>query len=103
MADIISEIVSEDERARKRVQEAQKEKDQLTVKLRAQRASIEERHQKRAEDYVDKFKEELNVKLEQEKKRFNESYKESLKSLLEQYESCKEPWIQSIYTNCIQK
>ncbi len=102
MPDIISEIVSEDEKARKRVQEAKDEKDQLTIKLRAQRASIEETHQKRAEDYVQKFKEELDEKLEEEKKRFDESYIKSLNSLLGQYEACKEPWIQSIYKNCIQ-
>lgn len=103
MPDIISEIVSEDEKARTRVQEAKEERDQLTIKLRTQRASIEEKHQKRADDYVQKFKEELDQKLDQEKKRFEESYTNSLKSLLEQYGACKDSWVMSIYNNCIQK
>ncbi len=102
MPDIISEIVAEDQKARKRVQEAQDEKNQLTIKLRAQRASIEAMHQKNAEEYVSKFKKEQDDKLAEEKKRFDESYTKSLKSLIVQYEACKEPWIQSIYKNCIQ-
>ena len=103
MPDIISEIVSEDEKARKRVQAVKDEKNELSTKLRAQRASIEEKHQNRANDYVEKYKQELHEKLEAETKRFEESYKTSLKSLLEQYEACREPWVQSIYKNCIHK
>jgi|LSQX01.3.fsa_nt_gb vacuolar-type H+-ATPase subunit H len=103
MPDIISEIVSEDEKARNRVQAVKEEKAQLSSKLRSQRAAIEEKHQNRANDYVQKYKEELNQKMILEKKRFEESYNKSLQSLLEQYEACREPWVQSIYNNCIHK
>ncbi len=103
MPDIISEIVSEDEKARNRVQAVKEEKDQLSSKLRSLRPSIEEKHQNRANDYVEKYKHELHEKLEAEIKRFEESYKTSLKSLLEQYEACRESWVQSIYNNCIHK
>ena len=63
MPDIISEIVSEDEKARNRVQAVKEEKAQLSSKLRSQRAAIEEKHQNRANDYVQKYKEELNQKM----------------------------------------
>lgn len=103
MPDIISEIVLEDEKARKRVQAVKEEKDQLSSKLRSLRPSIEEKHQNRANDYVQKYKEELSQKMILEKKKFEESYNKSLQSLLEQYEACREPWVQSIYNNCIHK
>ena len=103
MPDIISEIVLEDEKARKRVQAVKEEKDQLSSKLRSLRPSIEEKHQNRANDYVQKYKEELSQNMILEKKKFEESYNKSLQSLLEQYEACREPWVQSIYNNCIHK
>ena len=93
----------EDEKARKRVQAVKEEKDQLSSKLRSLRPSIEEKHQNRANDYVQKYKEELSQKMILEKKKFEESYNKSLQSLLEQYEAYREPWVQSIYNNCIHK
>ena len=103
MPDIISEIVLEDEKARKRVQAVKEEKDQLSSKLRSLRPSIEEKHQNRANDYVQKYKEELSQKMILVKKKFEESYNKSLQSLLEQYEARREPWVQSIDNNCTHK